>query len=79
MLPGGCNACDAVNKPDDKFCGGCGVAIAVQTAAPVVVAPVIHPAIPSVPKKPPPPAPRKKTVAIETLDDVVISETFVGV
>ena len=78
-LPGSCTACGAVNKLDDKFCGGCGVAMTVdKKPTAIVTPPVVAVTIPHVPRKPPP-APRKKTVAIETLDDVVISEAFVGV
>jgi hypothetical protein len=70
--------CAAVNKGDDHFCGGCGANLPGISVAPVEVAPIVPP-IPSIPRKrPPPPAPtpalHKRTVAIETVSDLVISE-----
>ncbi len=69
-LPGSCTSCEAVNKTDDRFCGGCGTSLAE-----VVARTVVPPAIPSVPKRSPPPAPSKqRTMAIETMAELVLSE-----
>jgi hypothetical protein len=52
-----------VNRPDDRFCGGCAAAL---VAAPVVAA--------ARPRTVPPPPPKRKTVPIEPIDDAVVSE-----
>ena len=69
--------CSAVNKADDHFCGGCGANLPGISVGPEVSVPVI-PSIPT--KRPPPPAPaaHKRTVAIETVSDLVISEMPIG-
>ena len=66
-LEGACGACGAVNRPGDRFCGGCAKLLVAPQALVVATMKAL----------PPPPIPKTAphTIPIVILDDAIVSET----
>ena len=72
-----CTGCGFVNTATDRFCGGCGITTA--PAMPKLAAPQALPR--TAPPKPPPPKSfiKGRTIPIDRIDDVLVSEARVQV
>jgi hypothetical protein len=68
-LPGACAKCGFVNRDSDRFCGGCSAATRVTPEKALPMIPRLR-----VPPRPPPALRHDRTMPIERLEGLVISE-----